>query len=142
MDEQRDEQGGRAARRGALAPLTEDECLDLLGRSEVGRIAWCASRGPVVLPVNIRLAGRTVLIRTTGISEMASMVDVERVAVQVDHLDVERREGWSVLARGLAEVRYDAPTADSPEPWPAGARSVEVRVAVDERTGRRLAAGG
>lgn len=135
MDEQRD---ADARRRTTLTPITEEECLALLDRSAVGRIAWCTPRGPVVLPVNIRLQGRTVLVRTAGSSQMVERIDAERVAIQVDHLDVERREGWSVLAHGLAEVRYGAAGADSPEPWPAGERSAEVRVAVDEISGRRL----
>ncbi|QWF24277.1 pyridoxamine 5'-phosphate oxidase family protein [Nocardioides sp. LMS-CY] len=139
--EHRAEVGREQASRAGLTPLTDDECLALLSRAEVGRIAWCTSRGPVVLPVNIRLVGHAVLIRASGLSAMVAKIDAERVAVQVDHLDADRREGWSVLARGRAEVSFGPPTPGSPEPWPPGERSAAVRVTVDELSGRRLTAG-
>lgn len=134
-------QGAPMADGGALDDLTEDECLRLLQRAEVGRVAWCTSDGPVVLPVNIRVTGRTVLVRTRPSSEMVAKVDAERVAVQIDHLDRDRREGWSVLARGVAEVRFPGRRTGLPMPWAPGPHAAEVVVTIDQLSGRRLWSG-
>lgn len=119
-------------------PLPDDQCLALLGRVEVARVAWCTIRGPVVVPVNIRLMGRRIVIRTSGASALAERVDAERVAVQADAVDAMRRRGWSVLARGTAQVRFGPMTDDDPVPWPAGPHSAVVIVPIDELSGRWL----
>ncbi|MBZ5736957.1 pyridoxamine 5'-phosphate oxidase family protein [Nocardioides mangrovi] len=121
--------------------LSREECLEALTSAEVGRIAWCTPRGPVVVPVNIAVHDGRVWIRTTADSEMVARVDAERVAVQVDHVDVVRRAGWSVLAHGVAAVHFDPAGPDSPVPWPPGPRPAEVVVTIGEVSGRRLSPG-
>jgi hypothetical protein len=122
-----------------LSELTIEECWALLGTASVGRIAWSTNRGPEVIPVNFALDGHDVHIRTGGYSAMAQKVDVERVALQVDQVDEQAHTGWSVLARGRAEVRYGEPTgAPMVTPWPDGPRSATVVIAIDEISGRRL----
>ena len=127
------------AARGQLVDLPADECWQLLTTTPVGRIAWTTSTGPVVVPVNFAVDGRTIKIRTAAYSAMVQKADVERVAFQVDRIDEATHTGWSVLARGRAEVRYGEPEDDSgPEPWPRGPRSATVVIDVDEITGRWL----
>lgn len=127
------------AARGQLVDLPADECWQLLTTTPVGRIAWGTSTGPVVVPVNFEVDGRTIRIRTAAYSAMVQKADVERVAFQVDRIDEATHTGWSVLARGRAEVRYGEPDDEpGPEPWPRGPRSATVVIAVDEITGRWL----
>jgi hypothetical protein len=127
-----DHQGGR------LVDLPADECWQLLTTTEVGRIAWTTASGPMVVPVNIATDGRALYVRTAAYSAMVQKVDDERVAVQVDRIDEANHTGWSVLARGVAEVRYSDDAGPDPAPWPRGPRSATVVVTVDEITGRRL----
>lgn len=127
------------AARGQLVDLPADECWQLLTTTPVGRIAWTTSTGPVVVPVNFAVDGHSIKIRTAAYSSMVQKADVERVAFQVDRIDEATHTGWSVLARGRAEVRYGEPEDESgPEPWPRGPRSATVVIDVDEITGRWL----
>lgn len=126
---------------GQLLELTADECWELLASTSVGRIAWTTARGPVVVPVNFALDGRALHIRTPAYSALVRKADAERVAFEVDRIDEQSHTGWSVLVRGLAEVRYGGaekgPHVDS---WPSRPKSATVIVAIDEISGRRLTA--
>ncbi|CAI9407652.1 pyridoxamine 5'-phosphate oxidase family protein [Nocardioides sp. T2.26MG-1] len=125
--------------RGQLVDLPADECWQLLTTTPVGRIAWTTSTGPEVIPVNFAVDGRTIKIRTAAYSAMVQKADAERVAFQVDRIDEDTHTGWSVLARGRAEVRYGDPEEPTgPEPWVRGPRSATVVIDVDEITGRWL----
>lgn len=127
------------AARGQLVDLSAEECWELITTMPVGRIAWSTSTGPVVVPVNFSVDGRSIKIRTAAYSSMVQKADVERVAFEVDHIDEATHSGWSVLARGRAEVRYGEPDdGTGPEPWPRGPRSATVVIDVDEITGRWL----
>lgn len=127
--------------RGQLHELPEDECWELLAGAEVSRIAWTTGSGPQIVPVNHVVDGHTLRVRTPAYSALVREADDQRVAVEVDGLDPATRTGWSVVARGRAEVRYDADAGPEPDPWPAGARRTLVVVTVDEVTGRRLTPG-
>ena len=126
-----------------LDELPTDHCWALLRTATVGRISWTTSHGPEVVPVNIAVDDHTVYIRTHMLSAMVQRVDAERVAIQADRIDEATHTGWTVRARGRAEVRYAA-SGDGPDPspWPEGAKSATVVVAVDEIDGRRLVEAG
>ncbi len=127
------------AARGQLVDLSAEECWELITTTPVGRIAWSTSTGPVVVPVNFSVDGRSIKIRTAAYSSMVQKADLERVAFEVDHIDEATHTGWSVLARGRAEVRYGEPDdGTGPQPWPRGPRSATVVIDVDEITGRWL----
>ena len=83
------------AARGQLVDLPADECWQLLTTTPVGRIAWSTSTGPVVVPVNFAVDGRTIKIRTAAYSAMVQKADVERVAFQVDRIDEATHTGWA-----------------------------------------------
>lgn len=123
---------------GQLVELTEDECWELLGGVEVGRIAWPTAAGPEIVPVNHVVDGTTLRIRTPAYSALVREADDERVALEADGLDAGTRTGWSVVARGRAEVRYDGDRGPDPDPWPEGSRRTLLVVTVDSITGRRL----
>jgi nitroimidazol reductase NimA-like FMN-containing flavoprotein (pyridoxamine 5'-phosphate oxidase superfamily) len=91
---------------GQLAVLRTDECWRLLTTIGVGRVAWTTADGPVVIPVNFAVDGDSVHVRTSAYSSLVLKADAERVAFEADRIDEAERTGWSVLARGRAEVRY------------------------------------
>jgi len=126
---------------GHLKELTEQECLELLAEQRVGRVAWCAADGPVVLPVNYQFDDGRVVFRTSAHSELARHFSPGPAAFQIDSFDEYVLSGWSVLVRGRAELlEWDQlPDQDHrPEPWAAGSRNVYVRITAEKVTGRRV----
>ncbi|GAA4098734.1 pyridoxamine 5'-phosphate oxidase family protein [Nocardioides kongjuensis] len=123
-------------RPGRLVVLSDDECWDLLRSRPVGRVAWSGVQGVSVVPVNFAVDGDTVLLRTTPYSLMARDCVGREVAFEVDDVDEERHEGWSVLVRGRCE-REERPS-DGPRPWATGSRLLGMRITVRSLTGRRI----
>ena len=124
---------------GFLKDLTTDDCWSLVAGQPVGRIAWNGSDGLTVLPVNFTVDGSSVHLRTAAYSTLARECDDSVVAFQVDKFDESTRSGWSVLLRGHAHVDLRSPGREAaPNVWPAGSRSLDVRVVVEQVTGRRV----
>ena len=125
------------------AKLTPAECHRLIAPGGIGRIAFRAASGPVVLPVNFAVVDGTIVIRTAE----GSVIDGhsgERVAFEVDRIDEVLSRGWSVLVRGMAhrvahpaELRHVQRDA-SIWPWPGGDHDVYVRIIPGKITGRRI----
>lgn len=126
---------------GKLRELDATECLELLGTRSVGRVAFCAEDGPVVLPVNYVVHDGDVLFRTSPHNSIARHVTRRPAAFQVDEIDDFTQSGWSVLVRGTAEPVedvHDLPRDARPVAWAEGTRSLFVRVRGASITGRRL----
>jgi hypothetical protein len=127
---------------GHLKDLDEEECRELVSQHMVGRVAWChPTDGPLVLPVNYRFDGRHIVFRTSPHTDLARHFSQGRAAFQIDEFDEYTQSGWSVLARGQAEVVPwdEVPAPDQrPSPWVAGTRNIYVRIAVERFTGRRV----
>lgn len=127
-----------------LEILSKDECLELLASEPVGRIAFIHEGAPVVLPVNHRVEGRTVVFRTDLGSKLSAAVMERVVAFEVDSYDAATQSGWSVLLRGTAESVDDTDAVAELDrleltPWAAaGDRQHWVRVHPDEISGRRV----
>ena len=66
-------------------------------------MAFIEAGEPMVLPVNHTVVGRRVVFRTFRGSLLHEALMKEPVAFQVDAFDPERRTGWSVVVRGIAE---------------------------------------
>ena len=125
--------------------LTSIECRTLIAPGGVGRIAFSAVSGPVVLPVNFSVVAGSIVVRVSEGSLIEAHGD-ERAAFEVDHVDEVLRQGWSVLVQGQAhrvlqpgELRHvrEAVTA---APWPEGERDAYIRIVPDQISGRRIAA--
>jgi transcriptional regulator with XRE-family HTH domain len=131
------------ARPPVVTRLMPAECRQLIAPGGVGRVAFCTTSGPVVLPVNFAVVAGTVVVRT-GEGTMLECHADEQVAFEVDHIDEALSQGWSVLVRGTAHrvahpaelhiVRRDAAIW----PWPGGDRDIYVRIIPDTITGRRI----
>ena len=126
---------------GRLADLTAYDCWALLESAEIARIAWTGREGVAVVPVNYTVGAGALWCRTSPDTALARECGGQRIVIEVDHLEPATRSGWSVVVSGVGEI-VDA--ADVPEMlddldvWPAGARSLFVRVEPDEVTGRKL----
>ncbi len=128
---------------GRLLHLDASTCLRLLASRHVGRVALNDPVGPVVFPVNYTVDAGTVLFRTTMGVKLAAAEDREAVAFQVDHVDPERRLGWSVLVRGRLDEVTDPDELDRLrdlplDPFTGGTRDHYVRVMPASVTGRRI----
>ncbi|MFB4317846.1 pyridoxamine 5'-phosphate oxidase family protein [Actinomadura sp. 21ATH] len=134
------------ADRPVLEELDAAECLELISPGGVGRVAFDDGEGPTVIPVNYTVEGTAVIFRTSLEGRLnQSLATVltgaaVRVAFEVDRIDEERHEGWSVLLRGGGEhlPDHERPTGASVEPWPGGDRPAYIRIEPQEISGRRL----
>jgi transcriptional regulator with XRE-family HTH domain len=129
---------GRAGAHPVLETLTRAQCEEHLAAGGIGRIVFSTGSGPVALPVNFIFAGGAVIFRTSD--DMAGQLDGD-LAFEVDHIDEEMSEGWSVLVRGrgrLIEQPDERLAADNLglEPWAGGARLNLIGIAPVELTGR------
>lgn len=129
---------------GLVSRLTSAECYDLLAPQGIGRIAFGAAAGTMVLPVNYVVTAGTIVVRTGSGSPIAAHGDGQ-VSFEVDHFDLELAQGWSVLVRGEAhrvlqpaELRNLSEDCDL-RPWPAGQHDLFVRIVPSKVTGRRIA---
>jgi nitroimidazol reductase NimA-like FMN-containing flavoprotein (pyridoxamine 5'-phosphate oxidase superfamily) len=126
-----------------LEVLDRDECIRLLSRRAVGRVAVTIGALPVILPVNFLLDGDQVLIRTGSGTKLDAATRDAVVAFEVDEFDSFRHSGWSVCITGVArELRDPAELArigHLPLPhWsPNGAGHV-IAISLELVSGRRL----
>ncbi len=134
---------GRLGGPPVVTRLLPAECHRLIAAGGIGRIGFCTTSGPAVLPVNFAVVAGTIVIRTAEGTAVDGHAE-EQVAFEVDHIDEALSRGWSVLVRGRAHrvahpaelqiVRRDAAIW----PWPGGDRDVYVRIIPDTITGRRI----
>ena len=133
-----------------LEVMSEDLCWRHAGKRVVGRVGFDLGHGPRIHPVNYRLDGRTVVLRTTDDSELARFVDLfaegAMIAFEVDEIDYEWHTGWSVLIEARAEVVDDPAELHRlhgvwPRPWASGDRNRMIRLTPIAVTGRRIGAG-
>ena len=127
-----------------LVELTPEECLALLQTRAVGRIGLQTPGGLMILPVNYALSDDTVVFRTLPYGVIANNAHEVEVAFEVDELDHDLHEGWSVLAVGRChriedpeEVRLIREDLD-PLPWAEGQRNLYFRVEWTNLSGRQL----
>jgi nitroimidazol reductase NimA-like FMN-containing flavoprotein (pyridoxamine 5'-phosphate oxidase superfamily) len=128
----------------SLEPLGRAECLDLLSRAQVGRVAVVVDGHPEIFPVNYALDGDSVLFRT-GEGTVLTHAGLTQVAFEVDHIDASTRSGWSVLVQGQADDIGDAIDATSERlrrlaliTWAPGRRDRWFVIRPRAITGRRL----
>jgi nitroimidazol reductase NimA-like FMN-containing flavoprotein (pyridoxamine 5'-phosphate oxidase superfamily) len=127
-----------------LTTLSADECHALIARGGVGRVLFLEpGRGPVAIPVNYRMDGEDVVFRTGGGTQLADSLPQQSVSFDVDHLDEDLGEGWSVLLTGTASVicapdELDRVRSLGVEPWAGGDRPTYVRLRARQVTGRTI----
>jgi nitroimidazol reductase NimA-like FMN-containing flavoprotein (pyridoxamine 5'-phosphate oxidase superfamily) len=119
--------------------MSEAESMELLGSGGLGRLVYNGPDGPTALPVVYKIDAGSIVLGTwdpvlfdedlrTGIAQAEY-----KVAVEVDHIDVDAREGWFVLVRGAAH-HLDSEAERAPfidaglEPWVEGVPAHFIRV--------------
>lgn len=128
-----------------LETMGDDEAWRLVAGQEVGRLAFCVAGRPEIFPVNYRLAGHTVVVRTAPGLKLAGSVLGAGVAFEVDSLDAQARTGWSVVIHGQAsEIMGTEARLEAEElvvrPWvEAQPRERYLRITPERITGRRIA---
>jgi nitroimidazol reductase NimA-like FMN-containing flavoprotein (pyridoxamine 5'-phosphate oxidase superfamily) len=128
----------------SLLEIPHDDCLELLKFGSLGRIAVIVDGYPVVVPVNYRLvdiSGHTCIVVRTRVGNVLDR-DRAPAAFEVDHIDVDAHEGWSVLVQGILQ-HVDPDAADfrarfDPEPWILDARERWMAIEPFAVSGRRL----
>lgn len=129
--------------------LSEAESLVLVSSVGFGRLAYSGRYGLTVMPVNYKLHEGSILFRTAHNSPTdedlrTGMAGAEyQVAFEVDHIDTDTREGWSVLIQGDAhhvdtEAERASVLAAGLESWAGGEREHFLRILPVRITGRRL----
>jgi len=132
-----------------LEKLDEAECLRLIAPGGIGRIAFIGRYGLTVLPVNYKLHDGAIVFRTaqdspTGEDLRTGIAHAEfQVAFEIDQINPETRDGWSVLIHGPAhhmasDDERAAVVASGVTPWPRGVHEHAIRITPTSITGRRL----
>lgn len=133
---------------GGFEVLGRDECLWLLGRSNMGRIAFHAQARLTVLPVNYVMVREAIVFRTSESATLAGS-EVGSVAFEVDGvalLDDTRREAWSVVVEGVLRRVVGAELERLEklpllEPWAPGPHPAHMRIEPESVSGRRFVIG-
>ena len=123
--------------------LSTEECLDLLGGASVGRLAVSIRDHPDIFPINYVVDRGGVVFRTAEGTKLAASVLGRGVAFEIDGLDPDAGEAWSVIVKGHAveiERMYDVVDALALPlfPWHASPKNRFVRIEPVEVTGRRF----
>jgi nitroimidazol reductase NimA-like FMN-containing flavoprotein (pyridoxamine 5'-phosphate oxidase superfamily) len=130
--------------RNGLEVLSLDECMSLLRRTYVGRLAFVSAGEPVILPVNYAVYGSSIVFRSAFGGKLDAAEHGRAASFEIDGIDEVYQRGWSVLVKGsLYDVTDDETLAELNElplrPW---ARRVErpfwIRLVPNEVTGRRI----
>ena len=124
--------------------LSYAECRGLLLHQQAGRVAVSTPDGPHIVPLNYSVVDESIIFRTTPFSVLATYGRNVLLAFEIDSLRESERIGWSVVARGRADVVLDSEEISHiravwpPEPWADGPRQLYLRLTWTELTGRSL----
>lgn len=126
-----------------LQELSESECWWHLAEKTVGRLAVSIANKPDIFPVNYRIDGETIMVKTAPGLKLAAATLGPGVAFEVDEIDESDRSGWSVVVHGTAsEVERLEELLDADDlrvdPWAAGTKNHYIRITPTEVTGRRV----
>ncbi len=145
----------RSGERGAEVGVTSTAvALERLAGGEIGRLGYQRPDGaPVVVPVHYAMLTGPLAASTLGAGDVVirsldgPKVDAARrgavACLEIDHLDLDARSGWSVVVHGRLEVvrdadRLEAAWAAHPDPWVEGRHGHWLRLVPDEIGGRDL----
>jgi nitroimidazol reductase NimA-like FMN-containing flavoprotein (pyridoxamine 5'-phosphate oxidase superfamily) len=129
--------------RNGLEVLPREECLSLLRRARIGRVAVSVDALPAVLPVNFTLIGEDIVFRTNPGAKMDAALANNVVAFEADDVDPVYQTGWSVLVQGMAreviEPDQVAEMRRAPlRAWAGSGRDRFVLIPTDHLSGRRI----
>lgn len=124
--------------------LSHQECRELLYTGVFGRVALHTPIGTRIVPVNYSIVEDAIVWRTAPYSELGTYAAGVEGVFEIDDLDRESHQGWSVIARGTIEVVENPEDiaeirrVEDPSPWADGLRHLYMRMSTKNLTGRRL----
>lgn len=130
---------------GVIHAIDEHACIELLKCAGVGRIGITLNALPIILPVNyiyLELDGY-IAFRTDPGTKLDAAFRHSVVAFEVDEVNRDNEEGWSVLAIGPAEI-MDDPIIERKaidrglHPWSGGMKTHMVVITPTIITGRKI----
>ena len=127
-----------------LEILSQEQCLNLLQNSTVGRVAVTVAALPAIFPVNYAVLDEQIVFLTGEGTKLRAALARAVVAFQVDHIDEVTASGWSVMAVGVAEEITDPAEIEAAQrlglhPFAAGDRPHFVRIRPEFLSGRQIA---
>jgi len=123
--------------------LDTHTCLELLRGETVGRLAVAIREHPDIFPINFIVDHGGIVFRTAEGTKLAAAVLGRAVAFEVDGVDEDSGEAWSVVLKGPAsEIEKMDELFAAVElplyPWHAAPKHRFVRIDPVEITGRRF----
>ena len=124
--------------------LDRRACVERLASVAIGRVAWAAPSGTVVvLPVNFVLDGQAIVFSTGPGDKLTAVREGRPVSFEADDVERAVQTGWSVLVIGAAEVIDDPQEVHRIEQlqlhtWALVPDRFFVRLPLTEVTGRVL----
>lgn len=85
-----------------MGVIDDDQCIELIESTPIGRIGFMSDGAPMVLPVNYALHEGAVVFRTLEGTKLSAAAEGQTVCFEVDQWDAATRSGWSVVIRGQA----------------------------------------
>jgi uncharacterized protein len=128
-----------------MRELDRETCLQRLADHpvRVGRLAFLSEGYPVILPINYAIDRGTVVFKTSLGSKLDHVAGGASVAFEVDRVDADWLQGWSVLVQGrAAEVSELSEVARlrglDLQTWAPGRRDRFVVITPERMTGREI----
>jgi nitroimidazol reductase NimA-like FMN-containing flavoprotein (pyridoxamine 5'-phosphate oxidase superfamily) len=126
-----------------LELLSEAECLRLLDREPVGRLALTSAALPVVHPINYVVSDGTIVFASGAGLKLDAARTGTVACLEIDGFDRWRHSGWSVLATGrLSEItepsRLDEARHLPLSPWALTTPEAYVQLSIELLSGRRV----
>lgn len=122
--------------------LSESECLRLLRRAHVGRLAISSGAVPVILAVDYSMTDAAVLVRTAESDRIKAATDRAVVAFEASGVE-DDENAWSVSIAGIAREasadELDPSAVDELPHWLAPYAERVVAISIDRMTGHRVA---
>lgn len=127
--------------------LTDEQCWELLGANQIGRLATVVGGGVDIFPVNYIVHEGRILFKTAEGTKLAGVMAHHDVAFEIDGYNAETNEAWSVVLSGLAQVITHDEELDELEklplfPWNLEPKNRFVAIEATGLSGRRFVAEG
>jgi nitroimidazol reductase NimA-like FMN-containing flavoprotein (pyridoxamine 5'-phosphate oxidase superfamily) len=126
--------------------LDQHECLEKLEGQHTGRVGWTYAGAQQILPVTYTMHLGSVVFRTSPYGSLSHLASRTSVAFEIDAVDEQSGEGWSVLvqgfSRGVKPPNELAALWAKPDlvPWAPGVRNLFIAIAAYSMTGRAVRA--
>ncbi|MCW2831219.1 MAG: hypothetical protein JWP31_1911 [Aeromicrobium sp.] len=130
---------------GHFRHLPENECIELLSTTTVGRVAFVDADGVQLIPLNFAIIDSEIYFRTAIDSVLEGLArGNDQVAFGVDYHAELYRQGWNVTVKG-ATTRVSDPAIyervmawSKLRPWAGGERGVVIHLTPRSVEGRRV----